>query len=264
VTKGGKAMDSKDFFERLDDIDNMLLNDLDKALKAELNKPRNKINAKKIIELSNAIADIKGYTPSEEDVKRNTEAILAKLDNKVPKRRKVIKALSTAAACLVAVVVLNQGIAYAFDVKMFPKLYEVVDGAIVIHMDQDRKETQQILSEIKGKCNEYGITTLIPTYLPENYTVTELDYIDNDLNIRLKKDDVKINIYYEFYSVQGTFGVPSDEGNVHEAMLNGHPFLISTEDNQYRAVSITEKFRFVFTSHNLDYSEAEKIINSLT
>ena len=48
--KGGKAMDSKDFFERLDDIDNMLLNDLDKALKAELNKPRNKINAKKIIE----------------------------------------------------------------------------------------------------------------------------------------------------------------------------------------------------------------------
>ncbi len=257
-------MDKNEFIEKLADLDDEILSELNEELDEELNKTMKNRDERKIIELSNAIADIKGYTPLEEDVKRNTEAILAKLDNKVPKRRKVIKTLSTAAACLVAVVVLNQGIAYAFDVKMFPKLYEVVDGAIVIHMDQDRKETQQILSEIKGKCNEYGITTLIPTYLPENYTVTELDYIDNDLNIRLKKDDVKINIYYEFYSVQGTFGVPSDEGNVHEAVLNGHPFLISTEDNQYRAVSITEKFRFVFTSHNLDYSEAEKILSSLT
>ncbi|HRU98482.1 MAG TPA: hypothetical protein P5092_13740 [Ruminococcus sp.] len=257
-------MDKNEFIEKLADLDDEILSELNEELDEELNKTMKNRDERKIIELSNAIADIKGYTPSEEDVKRSTEAILTKLDNKVPKRMKVIKTLSTAAACLVAVVVLNQGIAYAFDVKMFPKLYEVVDGAIVIHMDQDRKETQQILSEIKGKCNEYGITTLIPTYLPENYTVTELDYIDNDLNIRLKKDDVKINIYYEFYSVQGTFGVPSDEGNVHEAMLNGHPFLISTEDNQYRAVSITENFRFVFTSHNLDYSEAEKILSSLT
>ncbi len=262
--KGGKAMDSKDFFERLDDIDNMLLNDLDKALKAELNKPRNKINAKKIIELSNAIADIKGYTPSEEDVKRSTEAILAKLDNKVPKRRKVIKTLSTAAACLVAVVVLNQGIAYAFDVKMFPKLYEVVDGAIVIHMDQDRKETQQILNEIKEKCNEYGITTLIPTYIPEGYAIEILEYRDNNLTIHLKKDNTKINIYYKFNVGSGTLGIPSDEGNFTETIINGHEFLISTEDNQYRAVSIENNFIFLFTSHDLDYSKAEKIINSLT
>lgn len=257
-------MDNSNLRKLLMDLDEEMLDELNEELDNELSKPCDLWDEQKIIELTRTITEIKGITLTEEDMKSGEKAILAKLDNKVPKRRKVIKTLSTAAACLVAVVVLNQGIAYAFDVKMFPKLYEVVDGAIVIHMDQDRKETQQILSEIKGKCNEYGITTLIPTYLPENYTVTELDYIDNDLNIRLKKDDVKINIYYEFYSVQGTFGVPSDEGNVHEAMLNGHPFLISTEDNQYRAVSITEKFRFVFTSHNLDYSEAEKILSSLT
>jgi len=257
-------MDKNEFIEKLADLDDEILSELNEELDEELNKTMKNRDERKIIELSNAIADIKGYTPSEEDVKRNTEAILAKLDNKVPKRRKVIKTLSTAAACLVAVVVLNQGIAYAFDVKMFPKLYEVVDGAIVIHMDQDRKETQQILNEIKEKCNEYGITTLVPTYLPEGYAIEELDYIGNDFRIRLRKDNIKINIYYKFYNGKGTFGVPSDEGNYQDIIINGHNFLISTEDNQYRAVSIENNFIFLFTSHDLDYSEAEKIINSLT
>ena len=264
MTKGGKAMDSKDFFERLDDIDNMLLNDLDKALKAELNKPRNKINAKKIIELSNAIADIKGYTPSEEDVKRSTEAILAKLDNKVPKRRKVIKTLSTAAACLVAVVVLNQGIAYAFDVKMFPKLYEVVDGAIVIHMDQDRKETQQILSEIKTKCAEYDISSPIITYLPEGFALTKIDYKYNTLKIWLDKGDIRVSMIYVFNVNGGNVGLPSDEGNVEEKVINGKPYLISMEDNQYRALYVSDKFVFNYTSLGLDYQEAENMVNSLS
>ena len=257
-------MDNNDLLKRIMELDTEMLQDLNDELDKELSKPYDKWDEQKIIELTRAITEIKGITLTEESMKIGEKAILAKLDNKAPKRRKVIKTLSTVAACLVAVVVLNQGIAYAFDVKMFPKLYEVVDGAIVIHMDQDRKETQQILNDIKEKCNEYGINTLIPTYLPEGYAIEILEYRDNNLTVHLKKDNTKINIYYKFNINSGTLGIPSDEGNFTETIINGHEFLISTEDNQYRAVSIEKNFIFLFTSHNLDYSEAEKMVNSLS
>ncbi len=257
-------MDKNEFIEKLADLDDEILSELNEELDEELNKTMKNRDERKIIELSNAIADIKGYTPSEEDVKRSTEAILAKLDNKVPKRRKVIKTLSTAAACLVAVVVLNQGIAYAFDVKMFPKLYEVVDGAIVIHMDQDRKETQQILSEIKTKCAEYDISSPIITYLPEGFALTKIDYKYNTLKIWLDKGDIRVSMIYVFNVNGGNVGLPSDEGNVEEKVINGKPYLISMEDNQYRALYVSDKFVFNYTSLGLDYQEAENMVNSLT
>ncbi|MBR6982742.1 MAG: DUF4367 domain-containing protein [Ruminococcus sp.] len=257
-------MDKNEFIEKIADLDDEILSELNEELDEELNKTMKNRDERKIIELSNAIADIKGYTPSEEDVKRNTEAILAKLDNKVPKRRNVIKALSTTAACLVAVFVLNQGIAYAFDVKMFPKLYEVVDGAIVIHMDQDRKETQQILSEIKTKCAEYDISSPIITYLPEGFVLTKLEYQDNGLTIWLDKGDVRVSMIYVFNVKGGNVGLPSDEGNVEEKVINGKPYLISMEDNQYRALYVSDKFIFNYTSLGLDYQEAENMVNSLT
>ena len=257
-------MDKNEFIEKLADLDDEILSELNEELDEELNKTMKNRDERKIIELSNAIADIKGYTPSEEDVKRSTEAILAKLDNKVPKRRKVIKTLSTVAACLVAVVVLNQGIAYAFDVKMFPKLYEVVDGGIVIHMDQDRKETQQILNEIKIKCAEYDISSPIITYLPGGFALTKLEYQDNGLTIWLDKGDVRVSMIYVFNVHGGNVGLPSDEGNVEEKVINGKPYLISMEDNQYRALYISDKFVFNYTSLGLDYQEAEKMVNSLS
>ncbi|SFX43704.1 hypothetical protein [Ruminococcus sp. XPD3002] len=74
-------MKRKVLSNKLSELNKELVTDLKSALDYELEKPFEKWNVTNIINLSNAIADIKGYTLSEEDVKRRTDSILSEVNH---------------------------------------------------------------------------------------------------------------------------------------------------------------------------------------
>lgn len=256
-------MEHEEMLKGLRSTDDILLADLYEALDDELSKPKSKRNYKDIIELSRAICDLKGIEVTDEELEIGKTKILSKTKINTPVK-KIIRVISSLAACTVVAFFINMFTVNAFNTSIFPIFYEKNDGSIVLHFDRDKIQTEENLKLIRNKCDEYSITELIPTYLPNGFKIVNTSYDDKVLSFRLTKDEIKINIYYDFYNGNGSLGIPSDKGKSEEKIIGNHTFLISNEDGQYRAIAISSNYHLLFTSHNLGFDEAEKIIRSLT
>ncbi len=255
-------MNNEEFLKEIKVTDEIVLSDLYEAIDDELNKPKSKQNSQIIIELSQTICEIEGVEATNEEVENGKVRILSKIDSNIPVKKRILKVIPSIAAGAAAVFILNVFTIHAFNVSIFPKLYERANGGIVIYFDQDKIETEENLNFIRNKCQEYGINELIPTYFPNGYSLSILNDEHKVLRFSLEKENIKINLLYKRNNKSNII-IPSDTGDCSEEVYNDHPFLISKEDDQYRAVTLSGNWIFKFTSYDLDYKEAQKIIKSL-
>lgn len=257
-------MNNEEILKELKITDDIMLSELYEALNDELSKPESKQNHKIIIELSKAICEIKGDDLTDAEVENGKEKILSKINNRTPVSKRLFKIFMSVAASTAAVFILNVFTVNAFNVSIFPKLYERANGSIVIYFDQDRMVTEEIIKIIDQKCIEHNIYEFLPSYLPNGYSLEILNEDNNHLRFCLTNNNKKINISYLINTQMKSVGIPSDEGFFYEENINGTQFTISTEDDQYRAIANTENVIFRFTSYYVGDNESKKIIKSLT
>lgn len=267
-------MDNDSLREKLNLLDEELLSDLQSELDNEICKSRRKIDTDKISELSNVINDIEDCQYSDEEIEIQKKLLFERLekDKRNHWKYSIKRKMSVITACAVLIVGLNTLSIKALGVNAFTEIYQLTKGGITFLLDKsldnrdrsDSDEDVEIPFGMKESCAEYGINTLIPTYIPDGFELTKKIEKSNALKFSFSNDDKLININYIFDVDKGNFFIPSDEHNVEILGVNGIQFTVSTEDNQYRAVTINDDFIFLFTSYDLDYNEAERIICSLT
>ncbi len=267
-------MDNDSLREKLNLLDEELLSDLQSELDNEICKSRRKIDTDKISELSNVINDIEDCQYSDEEIEIQKKLLFERLekDKRNHWKYSIKRKMSVITACAVLIVGLNTLSIKALGVNAFTEIYQLTKGGITFLLDKsldnrdrsDYDEDVEIPFDMKESCAEYGVTTLIPTYIPDGFELIKDIKQGDSIKYAFIKDDMKINFYYLFDNENGSVCIPSDEHNVETLSINGTRFVVSKEDNQYRAVSIADDFVFIFTSYDLDYGEAERIICSLT
>ena len=122
---------------------------------------------------------------------------------------------------------------------------------------------------IRGECQKYGYTPDVPFYLPEGFELKHIDksndVSDNITNtFTFKKGTGSICFAYNYYiNEMGSITVPSDEFNLSEIEVNGTKAILSQEDGQYVVNYQKDKIIYVIFIQHVDYSECDKIIESI-
>ncbi len=285
-------MKKEEFIQKLNTMDAEMEAELREMLDEEMKKPVKKRDAALIAELTGAITEICGF--STENI-CNDESI-SKISGKVTetgRRRKSIsvRRISAIAACAALLFGLNQASLNAYGENVFKRAYHFTKGGITIMIGENTEPTEPPTAPpateasapeeevielptypgdpygIKAVCAKYGIYPLTPTYIPEGFKLVE-DYEDDtghctDIILHYVKEEKIINICYTLYRTDNvSVGIPMDSTNIQETNINGKLFTVIKEDNQLKAYYIDGRlFCSVFT-FNIDYSEADKILNS--
>jgi hypothetical protein len=163
-----------------------------------------------------------------------------------------------------------------FGQNMFSSAYQITKGGIIISTAEPSESDELVVSPsdpygMKTKCAEYGFFPDTPSYIPEGF---KLEFISEDsddysdmLFFSYKKDNAKLNFVYVNYKTDDiipSIGFPTDTYNVEEVESDDHITYILKEDKQFTASFITRRIKHSMFSENLDYTECQKILDSLT
>lgn len=107
-------------------------------------------------------------------------------------------------------------------------------------------------------------------YIPKpNATVTFENQIPKKLNrydkyvfMRYENGEQFITFTFDTY-LGGMVGIPSDKYNIYEIEVNGNKAIVSKEDSQMILIFLSGDNVFNMFTQDVDYSECEKIINSI-
>ncbi len=123
---------------------------------------------------------------------------------------------------------------------------------------------------IKGECQKYGYTPDVPFYLPEGFELKHMDssYIESEKcnynSFTFKKGKGSIFFSYDYFANKiGSRTIPSDDFNLNEIEVNGTKAILSQEDGQYVVNYQKDKIIYVIFIQHVDYSECDKIIESI-
>ena len=159
---------------------------------------------------------------------------------------------------------------------MFSTAYQLTKGGINISTDDPSKSDELVVSPsdpygIKAKCAEYGFYPDTPSFIPDGF---KLEFISEDsdnysdaLCFLFKKDDAKLDFIYVNYKtgdIIPSIGFPTDTYNVEKLDSNEHTVYILKEDKQFTAAYITQKIKHTVFAENIDSTECQKILDSMT
>lgn len=250
-----------------------MISDLQRELKEEMDKPSEKWDCKKIAEITETIHNISCENETEKNETKKTDLIKKIKTAKSPKK-KIYRKFSIAAICLLVGLGINAASFSVFGMNMFSAVYQISKGGITI--DMNKQETVTIPKTdvdpygMKAKCAEYDIYPFTPAYIPEKFElvnlVTEEFSSFTDVIFQYKFNGVKLNFDFCRYN-EGEeippIGIPTDAYNIAEEEVNGHIMYILKEDNQFTAAFQEENIVYMICADGLDYSECQKIIESL-
>jgi len=258
------------------DLNLEILSDLKKDLANEKSKPSIERDESFISELEDMIAQTEEEILSESQA-RSLDKSLKMLDEyKTPRKIKLFKYLSVAAAALIVVLGLNTASMNVFGQNMFSTAYQLTKGGITISTDDPSNSDELTVSPsdpygMKAKCAEYDFFPETPSYIPEGF---ELDYIDEETNdfsdlliFFYKKGNAKLSFQFHNYKTQDdipAISIPTDTYNISEKEINGNTVHIVEEDKQFTATYTKDMIRCVIFAENLDYEECDKVLLSLS
>ena len=187
--------------------------------------------------------------------------------------RKIRRAVLVACASLILVPNIWSYSVYGMNVLTLT--YTYVKGGVMIEFQKNDSGTSQggIYEDMRRICSENGLEdVMLPSYIPEGFYPSEGfgQVEDNEKYISIlflmKKQEEKIVftiINYKSPDDVMPYGIPSDEHNIEEKEYHDTKVVISTEDHQYRAVFMKDIKQYGITTYGVDYSLAERIVDSI-
>lgn len=275
-------------YERIIKMDKNVLNDiisaepfkelsaeeLTKELDSEMAKPNPDFDL--VDELTEAILEAR-KTPVKKEEK-DIEAEIAMIKEKANAKKRIFRCpkwvAAVSAACLMLVVANTVSVA-ALGMNIFSAAIEFTKGGFSVDFSKQEQNAIELPTSESdpygfiAKLAEYDISFETPHYIPDGF---ELEYtssntndnISNTVRFIFKNGNQSINFDFEVYQDDiGQIGIPSDHYNVSETKINGHPAIVSKEDNQYTITYKKDKTIFFMFTQNVPYDECEKIIASI-
>jgi len=245
--------------------------ELEKMLDEELSKPEKEIDFELVHQLSIAVNETTGKETSDIDVNQKLIEFKAMQTNQTKHFHIPKWCTGLIAACLILVC----GNAYtvkAWNMNIFSFVVEFTDGGAKIDFDKETEEIILPTSEddpygIIAKCQEVGITIETPHYIPDGFILAGVwaEYTDDYKYaiFRFENNNSSISFTFDSYSENQQLGIPSDEHNISEKIVNGHTAAVSKEDNQMLVVFPTGEYLFTMFAKDVDYGECEKILKSI-
>ena len=247
--------------------------DIRNQIDKEMEKPVDERDYQKIAELSQTCCELMGLL---EEAKMTSETEIGKILNRSktirrkPSKRfyRTISVIGIAAVLLMAnavtVFATNQNIV-SFVIERAEKDFSVTP---IPEKVIELPTTPDDPYGIKGECAKYGLDVEVPTYLPEGFVLWNIEENENlarkDIAFWFQKGKVHFKFdYAELYDWNAKSGIPSDYFNLEEIEVNGKSAITSKEDGQYSLIYYDGNIQYLFTSDCLEYSECEKIVNSI-
>lgn len=260
----------------LSHVDMELLSDLKQNLAEETSKPTDERDEDLISELEEMISETEEEIVSASE-QRSLDSIMKMLDEyEEPKRPKLYKWISVAAACLLVGVGVNMASLKVCGQNMFSAVYHITKDGIKVSSSQSKSIDDIVVSEsdpygMKAKCAEYGFFPKTPDYIPEGFILDDISEESNDYSDSIifayKKENVTLNFRFVNYKTNDEIPpvtIPTDKYNITEEQINDHATYILKEDNQFTASFIDKRIKYTIFAENLDYDECHKILESLS
>lgn len=160
----------------------------------------------------------------------------------------------------------------AYNKNAFSMFIEFIDGGGVnIDFRNEHGKIGLSVSDddpygIIGLCNSTGIYIETPHYLPDGFKLIKIDTEEADdfkyVFMRYENGEQFITFTFDTY-LGGMEGIPSDKHNISEIEVDGNKAIVSKEDNQMILIFLSGDNVFNMFTQDVDYSECEKIINSI-
>ena len=263
-----------------------MLDDLQKEMQTEMQKPLKQRNYNKISEIAETIRRL---NDSEIDIQRNDEKNISDLcekmrDNSKPKKHiKIYQLIVAISACLTLVFGGNIYTMKAYGDNLFSLIVNRTSSGftVIFNGNNISSETPDIKDDPYGmiaKCAEYGVYPDTPLYIPDGFELVNFKVTEKKKSIDIKFNYIKDNItltffidkYYNSNDIPNK-SIPSDEHNISEIEVNGTKGITSKEKNsfngitdQYELIYCKDNIIYIISSDGLDYDECDKITQSMT
>ncbi|MFA9381570.1 MAG: DUF4367 domain-containing protein [Acetanaerobacterium sp.] len=254
------------------------LDTLMQELRMELQKPASEQDLDLIQEIDQYIIALAG---KQEHAQVDSSARVAEIlqRTKAAKRKTYRLPRIAVAACIAAVVLLSGNVLTlsAYGVNVLSAIVQFTKDAVKFDFNQQEQEeveielpiTQDDPYGLRAECEQYGLSPLLPSYLPEGYELARL----NEINIKdyckgidclYQNGKQTINIIIEEYfeSLPDSFGFPNDKGQLDELNINSRPTFILRKDDRYSTVFERDLTLYCMHTENVDYDTVVKILES--
>lgn len=249
---------------------------LKRSLEEELSKPFTKQNTNKIMDI---VAKLTEYEENETKslILKNKTECFSNITSGRNRKKSTLKILCRSIVCLATLLIgLNVYTVSAYNENVFSFLVEFTKGGVLVQFNASQEEEIILPVEeendpygIVAECRKNGIENIeTPHYLPEGFILTGVNIENDDLSKYIhfiyKNGEQLISLTFEEYpdGVPDRIGIPSDEHNITEIEINGHPAIMSREDEQMIALCGYENRIINIATINVDYSECDKILDS--
>ena len=263
-----------------------MLDDLQKEMQTELQKPLKQRDYNKISEIAETIRklndnDIDIHMADNKNISDLCEKIR---DNSNPKKRiKIYQRVAAVAACLALVFGGNAYTLKAYGDNLFSLIVNRTSSgfSVIFNGNNISSEIPDIKDDPYGmiaKCAEYGVYPDTPLYIPDGFELADFDVKEKKKSINIKFNYIKNNItltffidkYYNSSDIPNK-SIPSDELNLSEVQVNGTVGIVSKEKNslnkttdQYELIYCKDNIIYIISSDGLAYDECDKITESMT
>ena len=258
-----------------DDFDKCAAAEIKEMIDDEMSRPAHKRNYDRVAELSQAYAEITGISEALKGSSREQiNSIMLMAEKATPKRRyrhlgKYRMMISMLAVVLVVFSV-DRIYAAAYNKSIVSTIIHMTKGGVTVNFKEtDIKETETDPYGMLAECAKYDIYPEVPYYIPEGFELTNTsNHITKDtcntVRFFFNKDKQTINIDFErYWNEPLPVGIPSDQHNITEVIVNGTPAVISKEDDQFTIAYLKNNTLFFMFTRNVPYDECEKIVESI-
>lgn len=159
----------------------------------------------------------------------------------------------------------------AYNKNVITLFIEYLDGSINIDFKNEYGKIGLEVSDddpygIIGLCSSTGIEIETPHYLPDGIKLVKMERENTDdfryVFIRYENGKQFITFTFDTY-LESIEGIPSNKYNLSEIEINGNKAIVSKEDNQMILIFLSGDYVFNMFTQDVNYSECEKIINSI-
>ena len=246
---------------------------VEKNLK-ELEKLVKKGDVEKIDEIVDFLLEVQGGCDIDDiDVNEKADEIIRSYNSKKVKkcRKRIPKRFVAVVASFMVLFTTNGIVKATTNESLLSLVVDIKEGGFSIDFSKtiELPTSEDDPYGIRGECQKYGYTPDVPFYLPEGFELKHIDksndVSDNITNtFTFKKGTGSICFAYNYYiNEMGSITVPSDEFNLSEIEVNGTKAILSQEDGQYVVNYQKDKIIYVIFIQHVDYSECDKIIESI-
>lgn len=265
---------------QLDEADREFLEELQKSLQIELEKPVDEQDHEHIRDLIQTIAEICGTGEAlTAEAEKEKKRLKDEISKATPAHRMIRVRWLIPIACAMILLISNVLSYTVFGMNVFSAAVRISDGSIVISFDNDNTGSKaddshaNYASEILEICKENGFTPLVPSYIPNGLKPTEswgevtdlAAYKEVNFNFINKKKKLNICIFHILDAAADIdYGFPSQSYNLSEETICGNTvYVIKEGDSEFHFTFKADNIVYAIYCDGYDEIEIRKIIYSM-